>query len=53
MSDDVLKSRLSQMEKSLKTRGDSPAIQFEIKRLKKEMKKRGIKKKLALINCLI
>ena len=46
MSDDVLKSRLSQMEKSLKTRGDSPAIQFEIKRLKKEMKKRGIQEEV-------
>ena len=48
MSDDVLKSRLSQMEKSLKTRGDSPAIQFEIKRLKKEMKKRGIQEEVDL-----
>jgi len=48
MSDDVLKSRLSQMEKSLKTRGDSPAIQFEIKRLKKEMKKRGIQEEVEL-----
>ena len=46
MSDDVLKSRLSQMEKSLKTRGDSPAIQFEIKRLTKEMKKRGIQEEV-------
>ena len=42
MSDDVLKSRLAQMEKSLKIHVDSPATQFEIKRLKKEMKKRGI-----------
>ena len=48
MSDDVLKSKLSQMEKSLKTRGDSPAIQFEIKRLKKEMKKRGIQEEVEL-----
>ena len=48
MSDDVLKSKLSQMEKSLKTRGDSPAIQFEIKRLKKEMKKRGIQEEVDL-----
>ena len=48
MSDDVLKSRLSQMEKSLKTHGDSPAIQFEIKRLKKEMKKRGIQEEVEL-----
>ena len=48
MSDDVLKSSLSQMEKSLKTRGDSPAIQFEIKRLKKEMKKRGIQEEVGL-----
>lgn len=48
MSDDVLKSKLSQMEKSLKTRGDSPAIQFEIKRLTKEMKKRGIQEEAGL-----
>ena len=48
MSDDVLKSKLSQMEKSLKTRGDSPAIQFEIKRLTKEMKKRGIQEEVEL-----
>lgn len=48
MSDDVLKSKLSQMEKSLKTRGDSPAIQFEIKRLTKEMKKRGIQEEVGL-----
>ena len=48
MSDDVLKSKLSQMEKSLKTRGDSPAIQFEIKRLTKEMKKRGIQEEVDL-----
>ena len=48
MSDDVLKSKLSQMEKSLKTRGDSPAIQFEFKRLTKEMKKRGIQEEVEL-----
>ena len=39
MSDDVLKSRLAQMKRA----ENSPAIQFEIKRLKKEMKKRNIK----------
>jgi hypothetical protein len=38
MSDDVLKSRLAQMKRA----ENSPAIQFEIKRLKKEMKKRNI-----------
>jgi len=48
MSDDVLKSRLAQMEKSLKTRGDDVATQFEIKRLKKEMKKRGIQEEVDL-----
>jgi len=40
MSDEVLKSRLDQLQKSLDTRGDSPAIQHEIKRLNKEIKKR-------------
>ena len=48
MSDDVLKSRLAQMEKSLKIHVDSPATQFEIKRLKKEMKKRGIQEEVDL-----
>jgi hypothetical protein len=38
MSDDVLKSRLAQMKRA----ENSPTIQFEIKRLKKEMKKRNI-----------
>jgi hypothetical protein len=41
--DDVLKSRMKQMRDTLKTRGDSPATQFMIKRLEKEMKKRGLK----------
>jgi hypothetical protein len=44
MSDDVLKSRLAQMEKA----ENSPAIQFEIKRLKKEMKKRNIQEEADL-----
>ena len=44
MSDDVLKSRLAQMEKA----ENSPAIQFEIKRLKKEMKKRNIQEEVDL-----
>ena len=48
MSDDVLKSRLAQMEKSLKIHVDSPATQFEIKRLKKEMKKRGIQEEIEM-----
>tara|TARA_R110000851_G_scaffold86571_6_gene188051 strand:- start:889 stop:2676 length:1788 start_codon:yes stop_codon:yes gene_type:complete len=48
MSDDVLKSRLAQMEKSLKIHVDSPATQFEIKRLKKEMKKRGIQEEVEI-----
>jgi len=47
-SDDVLKSRLKQQRDLLKTRGDSPATQSEIKRLEKEMKKRGLKEDVDL-----
>ena len=42
MSDEVLKRRIEQMQDSLKSRGDSPAVEFELKRLKKELKKRKI-----------
>ncbi len=40
MSDEVLKRRIKQMQDSLESRGDSPAVEFELKRLKKELKKR-------------
>jgi hypothetical protein len=46
VSDANLKSRMKQQRDLLKTRGDSPSTQFMIKRIGKEMKKRGLKEGL-------
>jgi hypothetical protein len=41
MSDKVLKSRIDQMQDALKSDSKSPALNYELKRLNKELKKRN------------
>jgi len=41
MSDKVLKSRIDQMQDALKSDSKSPALNYELKRLNKELKKRS------------